>query len=276
MVRRVFEEDAAGGVGYLYRLWDWADAVAADTAGVYRQLELDVEARDDDQRARFVRGLLDGSLSAAEAQSRAAAYGLLPSTRYLALRGRAVTGTDGARLRRELELSGGGGEGGALVALVEGDLWGIVSRRPQLGPAHGVVALGAAADLGGLPASFALATRALDTAIAFGVEGVVSIDELSLRPVILAEDHVGEWLMRRYLEPLGELGEYGATLEHTVQEYLASGMRVDASAKALIVHPNTLRHRLDRFQQLTGADLRKTQDVVEVWWALERRRVSPG
>ena len=58
--------------------------------------------------------------------------------------------------------------------------------------------------------------------------------------------------------------------------YLASGMRVDASAKALIVHPNTLRHRLDRFQQLTGADLRKTQDVVEVWWALERRRVSPG
>ena len=117
---------------------------------------------------------------------------------------------------------------------------------------------------------------ALDTAIAFGVEGVVSIDELSLRPVILAEDHVGEWLMRRYLEPLGELGEYGATLEHTVEEYLARGMRVDASAKALIVHPNTLRHRLDRFQQLTGADLRKTQDVVEVWWALERRRVSPG
>src|SRR2546423_6319663 len=61
MVRRVFEEDAAGGVEYLYRLWDWADAVAAGTAGVYRQLELDVEARDDDQRARFVRGLLDGS-----------------------------------------------------------------------------------------------------------------------------------------------------------------------------------------------------------------------
>jgi DNA-binding PucR family transcriptional regulator len=105
---------------------------------------------------------------------------------------------------------------------------------------------------------------------------VVSIDDLSLRPVILSEDHLGEQLIRRYLGPLRELGEFGATLELTIQEYLASGMRIDDCAKALIIHPNTLRHRIDRFQQLTGADLRRTEDVIEVWWALERRKVSAG
>ncbi|MEA2373648.1 MAG: hypothetical protein QOD53_111, partial [Thermoleophilaceae bacterium] len=28
------------------------------------------------------------------------------------------------------------------------------------------------------------------------------------------------------------------------------------------------------FQELTGADLRKTEDLVEVWWALERRCID--
>jgi DNA-binding PucR family transcriptional regulator len=104
----------------------------------------------------------------------------------------------------------------------------------------------------------------------------VSIDDVSLRAAILAEDHLGERLVNRYLGPLHELGDFGATLERTVRECLARGMRIDESAKALIIHPNTLRHRLDRFQQLTGADLHRTEDLVEVWWALERRRVTAG
>ena len=122
----------------------------------------------------------------------------------------------------------------------------------------------------------ALASRALDTAGIFGLDGVVSIDDVSLRAAVVAEDHLGERLVRRYLDPLAELGDFGAALERTVREYLAHGMRIDESARALIIHPNTLRHRLERFQQLTGADLRRTEDVVEVWWALERRRAVVG
>jgi len=160
------------------------------------------------------------------------------------------------------------------VAIVEGEIWGVVSRHAEVDSSDGVVALGAPADLGGLRDSFGLASRALETAAAFGLDGVVTIDDLSLRLAILSEDHLGERLVRRYLEPLRELGEYGATLEHTVREYLAKGLRVDASAKALIVHPNTLRHRIARFEQLTGANLRRTEDVVEVWWALERANVA--
>ena len=159
------------------------------------------------------------------------------------------------------------------MALVDGEVWAVLSRRPGI-ESEGVIAVGPTAVLGALNASFVLATRALETATALGLTGVVGIDDLSLRPAILSEDHLGERLVRRYLEPLRELGEYGVTLEHTLREYLANGMRVEPTAKALIVHPNTLRHRIDRFQQLTGADLRRTEDLVEVWWALERARVS--
>jgi len=218
--------------------------------------------------------MLDGTLAPVEAESRAAAYGLLPGARYVALRGRPSPEGDLGELQRAVELSGGSDAGGPLVAVLDGDLWGLVSRAPAIEPGQGVVGLGVAADLSEAHTSFKLAGRALETAIAFGLAGVVSIDDLSLKPVILSEAHLGERLVRRYLDPLGELGEFGRTLEHTVQEYLASGMRIDESAKTLIVHPNTLRHRLDRFHQLTGADLRRTEDVIEVWWALERRRVS--
>jgi DNA-binding PucR family transcriptional regulator len=183
---------------------------------------------------------------------------------------------DVRQLQRSIETSGATDDGGLLAAVVDGHVWGLVSRTPAIAGGQGVVGLGTAVDLSGAAASFALATRALDTATAFGRAGVVSIDDLSLRPVILSEDHLGERLIRRYLGPLRELGEFGATLELTIQEYLAGGMRIDDSAKALIIHPNTLRHRIDRFQQLTGADLRRTEDVIEVWWALERRRVSAG
>jgi PucR-like helix-turn-helix protein/diguanylate cyclase with GGDEF domain len=267
-VRRSFEE-ARGDSEDLYRLWDWADAVAARAAAAYMQVEAAVQDRDRDKRAAFVRGLLEGALSAPELQSRAAAYGLLPGRRYLTVRGRPAPDGDVARLQGTIEASGEGG----LVAVVDGEVWAVLSRRPEI-ESDGVVAVGPTSELRALHDSFALATRALETATAFGLSGVVSIDDLSLQPAILSEEHVGGRLVGRYLEPLRELGEYGATLEQSVREYLASGMRVDPTARALIVHPNTLRHRIERFQQLTGADLRRTEDVVEVWWALERARVA--
>jgi hypothetical protein len=285
-VRKIFEAwrerarargvDASRQVEYLYSLWNWTDAITARAASAYRQVEVEVEGRDEDQRAWYLRGLLDGSLSPLEAQSRAAAYGLLPGGRYLALRARPSGDAEARVLQRAIEATGSADAGGALAAVVDGHVWALVSRPPAIPEGQGVAGLGTATDLTGAAASFSLATRALDTATAFGLDGVVGIDDLSLRPVILSEDHLGDSLVRRYLGPLRELGEFGVTLERTIQEYLASGMRIDDCAKALIIHPNTLRHRIDRFQQLTGADLRRTEDVIEVWWALERRRVSAG
>jgi DNA-binding PucR family transcriptional regulator len=38
----------------------------------------------------------------------------------------------------------------------------------------------------------------------------------------------------------------------------------------LHTHVNTIRNRLARFEELTGRDLRRSADLVETWWALQR------
>lgn len=257
----------------IYRLWDWADAIQVADAEAHRAAELEMNGEGAEERAWFVRALLLGTLSPSEVAGRATAYGLLPGSTYRAFRGRPARSGDSRAMKRAIESTGAGDGFGVLTATIDGDLCGVVTRRPQL-TGKGVVGLGAETDLTHLGSSFELANRALETAVAFSYDGVVSLEDLSLRPAIMSESHLGERLVGRYLDPLHELGEFGATLETTIREYLRHGMRIDESAKALFVHPNTLRHRLDRFQQLTGADLRNTEDVLEIWWALERRSLD--
>lgn len=275
--RRIRARDAgvddATQIEFVYALWNWADAVLVRSSAAYHEVAKEMAGRHDDRRSQFLHALLEGTLERSEAQSRAAAYGLLPGRRYMAFRARAAPAVDPAQLIRSIELTGGADGGGALAAVLEGEVCGVVSNAPHLN-GEAVLGLGPAVELASLDESFRLASRALDTAVAFGLRGVADVDELSLRPAILTEDHAGDTLVRRYLEPLRALGEFGETLERTVRQYLACGMRIDESARGLIVHPNTLRHRLERFQELTGADLRKTEDLVEVWWALERRTIA--
>jgi hypothetical protein len=254
-------------------LWEWAAAMQVSDADAHRTAELEVNGGGEEARAWFVRALLDGALSQAEVAARAAAYGLLPGITYFAFRGRPAPGFDAPALARAIKASGGHDGFGVLLATVDGDVCGATARIPRI-TGEGTVGVGAQADLMRLGSSFRLANRALETAIAFGYEGVVTLDDLSLRPAVLAESHLGERLIRRYLHPLAELGEFGATLEASVRAYLTNGMRIHDSAETLYVHPNTLRHRLDRFQEVTGADFRRTQDLLEVWWALERRTLD--
>ena len=257
----------------IYRMWEWADAIHVADAEAHRAAELEMNGNGEEERAWFVRALLLGTLSPSEVSGRATAYGLLPGSLYRAVRGRPGGATDVRAMQRAIEATGAADGFGVLTATIDGDLCGVVTRRPKL-TGDGVVGLGAETDLAHLDSSFELANRALETAVAFSYDGVVSLEDLSLRPAIMSEGHLGERLVSRYLDPLHELGEFGATLEATIREYLRHGMRIDESAKALFVHPNTLRHRLDRFQQLTGADLRNTEDVLEIWWALERRSLD--
>lgn len=265
--------DPDAQVDCLYRMWEWADAIQVADAEAHRAAELEMDGTGDEQRAWFVRALLLGTLSPSEVAGRATAYGLLPGSLYRAFRARHGHGRELRALRRAIEATGAADGFGVLMATIDGDLCGVVTHRPQLA-GEGVVGLGPETDLTHLDSSFELANRALETAVAFSCEGVMTLEDLSLRPAVMSEGHLGERLVIRYLDPLHDLGEFGATLEQTVREYLDHGMRIDESARALFVHPNTLRHRLDRFQQLTGADLRSTQDVLEVWWALERRRLD--
>ncbi|MFG3117522.1 PucR family transcriptional regulator [Streptomyces sp. NPDC048197] len=163
--------------------------------------------------------------------------------------------------------------GRPLVTTMDGEVAGLLAARPEGLCRTLVVGLGAPAPASRLAPEFVRATQALRAAVGSGLVGVFTHEELGLRATVVALPDVGEQLVRLRLAPLTERGEDGAQLEEAVAAYLRQGMRLEAAARALYVHANTLRNRLRRFEEITGTSLRDPADLAEVWWALTHRRI---
>ena len=255
--------DVGSVLAFSETLWLWADAVMDIVADAHREVELEQAREEQQRRDAFVLALLTGTLTAAELRRESATHGLDGDRAYVPFRARAGTSRIGASLA---------GEGGMATAL-DRDIAGIATRAPDA-PEGVVCGIGPPAQLTDLPASFTVASRALQTAVAFGQEGAFSLGDLSIRPAILADAALGDAFAARYLEPLEDLGRLGAELDATLRAWFDQEMRIDETARVLHVHPNTLRHRLRRFEEATGATLRDPRHLVELWWALERRRLA--
>ncbi len=71
---------------------------------------------------------------------------------------------------------------------------------------------------------------------------------------------------------LGPAIDYDRThrteLVRSVEVWLAQDRSTGSAARALHVHVNTLAYRLRRFAELTGQDITKMGDLVDVWLAL--------
>ena len=91
---------------------------------------------------------------------------------------------------------------------------------------------------------------------------------------VAAEDELGELLVTRYLRPLEKLGGRAGSVLETVAAFIEHGLSVKATAEALDVHQNTVRYRLGRFEELTGAVLERPVCAFEVWWAMQRQFLS--
>jgi hypothetical protein len=246
----------------------WADVAMVTTAGGHRQAELDLALADQERRAAFVRGALFGALPPAELRVQAEAYSLDPTREYVAVRARAPEGGETRQLERALGFHDAAQHRRGLSAVIDGDVAGFL-REPPLGDVEGVVGVGPPRPLERLTESYRLATRALVAAHASGLEGIHDVASLGLRAAVAADADVGDALRARYLDPLAE-GSSAAELMATVRTYLANEMHVERTAEQLFVHQNTVRYRLARFEELTGASLRDPQVAFEVWWALER------
>ena len=80
----------------------------------------------------------------------------------------------------------------------------------------------------------------------------------------------------RYRQSVEELIEYdrrrGARLVETLERFLTDRGSVAASARALYIHPNTVRQRLERIERVTGLDLDK-EDLLSLELALKLARL---
>jgi GAF domain-containing protein len=80
----------------------------------------------------------------------------------------------------------------------------------------------------------------------------------------------------RYRQAVEELIEYdrrrGSRLFETLEQFLADRCSVTASARALYIHPNTVRQRLDRIERVSGLHL-PDEDLLSLELALKLARL---
>jgi sugar diacid utilization regulator len=91
--------------------------------------------------------------------------------------------------------------------------------------------------------------------------------------VLAGDESAGRALVDLVHRPLAEAGDLLAT----VSAYLAHGGTLEATARQLFVHPNTVRYRLGRVAELTGLRPADPRDrwTLQVAVALGRLRAGP-
>jgi hypothetical protein len=141
-------------------------------------------------------------------------------------------------------------------------------RRAALGPTVGWREAGL---------SFARAERVLRLVLDGAVDcpsGLAVADDHQLELVLAGDRRLARDLAERALAPLaGETELSAERLRTTLEAWLRHRGRTEEAARALHVHPQTVRYRLARLRELFGARLDGADDRFELELALRARRL---
>ena len=205
--------------------------------------------------------LLTGRLPLAELAHHAALWGMRPNRQVVAVRAEAAD--SGARRAVRDRLSA---VRSALVVGFQGDVCALLPAGSgvQLPTLAGV---GAPVPLYQAQLSFAQAGEALSAGRLAGRTGLVTLADMALEAAVLRCGDLGELLVERLLGPLGSGAGAGGLVE-LVRCWLECDCETALVAERMFLHPNTVRYRLRRFQELTGLDLDSARTRFELWWAL--------
>lgn len=260
--------DARASLTLVTALWDWVEVIVGELSPERARSD-DDEARQVADR-RFVRLVVSGEANADEVAAAAEACDLDPTLRYAVVRAEVEHAHGVADTRAALRPAR---RVGAAVTL--SDEWLAVVSEVHARDIPFPAGLGPFLPLAAGRESYLLAGRALRTAQRFGRHGLVSLRDVGLQAAVLQDDDVSAVLHDRYLVPLNALGEFGEQLLSSVRTYFVNQQSVEDASRCLYIHPNTLRHRLMRFEEVTNCSLRNPEHLAEVWWLLMRQAAEP-
>ncbi|MEU4711042.1 helix-turn-helix domain-containing protein [Nocardia salmonicida] len=252
--------------------WEFANDAAGVIAEIQHGMMAEGPRENAGQRVQFLRALLGGHLSTRRLATDAGAFGVDLATLYQPLRARPDDVDDLPALMAVVARTSATRERRPVLAVAEGELFGVVPRPPVVED-RWLVALTEPAPLTAMASSFDEATTTLRLAQVFGRRGVVTLADLGPYPLAMLGTGDVERLERRHCAVLDDGRAGRRDMEDTVWAFLEHDRNTDATAAALIVHRNTVRYRLSRFQELTRLDLAHTHDLMTVWWVLAHRRL---
>jgi hypothetical protein len=259
-------------------IFAYIDQLSADSVEGYAQAQREQEGERQRRRRELVELLLREP-PADEAELRAAAQAAgwrLPRSAAVL----AVSEADLGRVARRLPAD-------ALAASLDQLGCAIVSgsaaRSAELErAADGVTAAaGPAVPRGELVSSWSLAAAALRAAEARAItaDGLVLAAEHLPDLLLFESGGIAERLAERRLAPLGELTPAARKrMEETALAYVQHGGNAAAMARALHLHPQTIRYRLGRLRELLGDALADPDARFELELALRwsRLRAASG
>jgi DNA-binding PucR family transcriptional regulator len=80
---------------------------------------------------------------------------------------------------------------------------------------------------------------------------------------------------RRYTEPLIDYDRaHDGGLIHTLSAYIRNSYRLNDTARELIVHPNTVKYRLQKIEELSGARLDDAEGLMNLQLALRVHQLN--
>ncbi len=128
--------------------------------------------------------------------------------------------------------------------------------------------VGSAQPLENLGTSLSQAQLALEVALADGLAVARFVDLPTTRLLFLHGSGDLTPTLAHPLQALAEAGEIGEQLLQSLRVFLAENGSWEAAASQLRVHRHTLRHRMERVEQLTGLSLASAEDRFVAWVAL--------
>ena len=254
-------------------IFAYIDELSADSVEGYARAQREQEGERQRRRRELLALLLrDPPADEPDVRSAAQAAGWrLPGS----IAPGAVAEADLTRIAQRLSAdalaASVGGIGCALVPGSAGARREVEAATEQLS-----AALGPAVPRAELSGAWALAAAALRA----GEAGAIDADGL-----IVAEEHLPELLLfesgglaqrlaERTLAPLDELTPAArARMEETALAFVRHGGNAAAMARALHLHPQTIRYRLTRLRELFGDSLDDADDRFELELALRARSI---
>ncbi|MEV0426246.1 helix-turn-helix domain-containing protein [Micromonospora sp. NPDC050495] len=252
----------------------YAGAVERAVVDGHRSAERQLTAAGGAARARLLRRLLLGPAAGEPAPREPAAeltrFGLRPDGRYHCLVAERLDPVRAHALARRFARCGG------VLGPVEGRFAGLVPRLPEsaAAPPDALVVAAPARPLDRAPAMYALCVAALRSAARRRLRGVHLVTDLAGETALDAQPALAELLRGVLLAGLDPAEEFHRELASTALAWLDHGQRLDQTAAALHVHPNTVRYRLRRLRDLTGGPPVEdgprwpVRETLHWWWAL--------
>ncbi|MGX7825475.1 PucR family transcriptional regulator [Actinokineospora sp. 24-640] len=258
-------------------IWRIIDAYSEAIASAYTEVAADNAGYDEKARAELVDALLEGRFTRrAEFDDAARGLGLPPAGPFVVLYADAgdlapSSAIDPSRWRAVWR-RGHDAEVGVVVVARTVDLRGLRQSLDRLGGAVGMSPPVSGLNL--LPAALRRA-RIARRCLAPGETGAVAFADRPLTTLVAGAPQLARELTRDILADLLTLpvAERDVLLK-TLQVWFTEHGSAKDAAERLFVHPNTVRYRIRRIQELTRRDLADPRGAAELYLAIETHRLS--